>query len=367
MECIRGLAILLVFLFHVYGISSGGQGNPPSFLMSFVVSGNTGVTLFFVLSGFLLSRPWLIALRDGPGLMPGIKNYYIARILRVLPLYYVFVLFAALMTGNWPAAAEAFAFSYVGFEIFPYSVIWWTLSTEVQFYLLLPLAFYGWAMGKWLRLLLGAGLLLWLYCYLRFVILDNPAIAGNFFLSKSLFARLPAFLLGIGACWVYLRCEHWRPAAADSPRARVGALALALTTLMLLGLVLQSAALMTDRVAELNWHIHHSLEAALWTALLLILLLGKPLGAAALLNRPMAIAGKLSYSIYLNHVPILFFLIYPVRESLGQAQYLDSAWVYAIPLAALLASTLLAYVTYRLIEMPFLNIKHRLPVLAAKQ
>jgi peptidoglycan/LPS O-acetylase OafA/YrhL len=99
----------------------------------------------------------------------------------------------------------------------------------------------------------------------------------------------------------------------------------------------------------------------------LILLLGKPLGAAALLNRPMAIIGKLSYSIYLNHVPILFFLIYPVRESLGQAQYLDSAWVYVIPLAALLASTLLAYVTYRLIELPFLNIKHRLPVLAAKQ
>ena len=59
LESLRGVAILLVFLFHVYGITCGMVEQQPSFLLSFITGGNTGVTLFFVLSGFLLSLPWL--------------------------------------------------------------------------------------------------------------------------------------------------------------------------------------------------------------------------------------------------------------------------------------------------------------------
>ncbi len=54
-ECFRGLAVVLVFGFHVWGISFGDS--KPSSLSPwvYVAAGNTGVTLFFVLSGFLLS------------------------------------------------------------------------------------------------------------------------------------------------------------------------------------------------------------------------------------------------------------------------------------------------------------------------
>jgi len=57
LECLRGVAILLVFFFHAYGISLGKLVGTGNIFLSYIISGNTGVTLFFVLSGFLLSYP----------------------------------------------------------------------------------------------------------------------------------------------------------------------------------------------------------------------------------------------------------------------------------------------------------------------
>ncbi len=46
LECLRGAAILLVFLFHAYGITYGEVSGKPNLLESFVTGGDTGVTLF---------------------------------------------------------------------------------------------------------------------------------------------------------------------------------------------------------------------------------------------------------------------------------------------------------------------------------
>jgi peptidoglycan/LPS O-acetylase OafA/YrhL len=359
LECIRGLAILLVFLFHAYGISVADTSAAHSLPMSFIVAGNTGVTLFFVLSGFLLSQPWLASIQDPEKPLPSISNYYLARALRIMPLYYFAVLLAIVISGNWHAGAKALLFGFVGFDIFPYSVVWWTLSTEVQFYLLLPLMFAGWIRGRLWRAVTIASLAVWLYWYARHVVLAQDSIAGSFLLTKSIFARLPAFLFGIAACWIYLRCRHQRPSSIE---ARCMLLLLTAAALMALGFVLQKAAAMGGRAAENSWHIHHTYEAGLWTILLLTLLLGNLPGKVLLINRGLAITGKLSYSLYLNHVPVLFFMIYPYRERLGQAHYEESIWLFAIPAMAYLLSMALSYMTYRFIELPFLNAKHRLKI-----
>ena len=132
--------------------------------------------------------------------------------------------------------------------------------------------------------------------------------------------------------------------------------------LLAMGLVLQELAVMGDKQAETNWHIHHFWEALIWAVLVMSLLLLRPLGNAVLVNRPMAILGKLSYSIYLNHVPILFMLIYGTRETMGADAYFASVWMYLVPALGLLASVAVAFATYRLIELPFLNLKRRVPV-----
>jgi len=77
-------------------------------------------------------------------------------------------------------------------------------------------------------------------------------------------------------------------------------------------------------------------------------------------NPALAVAGKLSYSLYLVHVPVLFYLIYPVKEQMGADQFQNSLWLYGIGAAALLLSLLLSWASYSLIERPFLRMKRRL-------
>ena len=66
MDVLRGWAITLVFFFHAWGISGGPDlGTGDVFLLSYIEAGRTGVTLFFVISGFLLSIPWFQAAAEG--------------------------------------------------------------------------------------------------------------------------------------------------------------------------------------------------------------------------------------------------------------------------------------------------------------
>ena len=363
LECVRGLAIGLVFLGHSLGISwdGVGPGPQPFAWTSHFIGGNTGVTLFFMLSGFLLSLPWLRCARDGSRPLPGVRNYYVARVLRIVPLYLCFVLLAAIMSGKWAVAGQAALFQFVGFQIFPYSVVWWTLTTEVQFYLVLPLAWLAWLHPGWPRRVLVLSLLAWLACYVTvFIYPGNDEPFRSYWLTKSLFGRLPAFLVGIAAALCYLRLRDMsRPESAGWRLA--GSLAL-LVTWLLLGLVLKEYVAMGKGRAEWAWHIHHTYEAVLWAALILLLLLANPLGKGLLVNRPMAIMGKLSYSLYLNHVPILFFIIYTVKDRMGAQAYTESMWLYLVPGLSLLCCVGAAFLSYRLIELPFLNLKHRVPV-----
>jgi peptidoglycan/LPS O-acetylase OafA/YrhL len=362
LECIRGLAIALVFLFHIYGISGVSPPTEHSLAMSFIVSGNTGVTLFFVLSGFLLGQPWLKSFIDDTIPPPHLWSFYAARGLRVIPLYYAAVLFSVIVTGKWLVGLEALLFGFVGFEIFPYSVVWWTLSTEVQFYVLLPLAFLLWLSGKPGKLLLLAILGVWLYFYVSRVAL-NPLPDKNlsYLLAKSIFGRLPAFLAGLLAGYVYLVLKQRQALRESALPVRVVGTVVSISAVLLLATVLKQAADMGDYTAKQVWHIHHTYEAVLWAILILSLLLCKLPGKQLLVNRPMAIMGKLSYSIYVNHVPILFFMIYTSREHMGAENYQASVWFYLVPLLAFVASLGLAYVTYKLIELPFLQVKRKLP------
>lgn len=93
-ECLRGLAIALVVAHHLHGFLYGGGAAPlahvPEALRAVLLGGHTGVSLFFVLSGFLLSRPFLAEARGGRRVR--VAGYAARRVLRVMPLYVVVVL-----------------------------------------------------------------------------------------------------------------------------------------------------------------------------------------------------------------------------------------------------------------------------------
>ena len=126
--------------------------------------------------------------------------------------------------------------------------------------------------------------------------------------------------------------------------------------LVALALVLQTVAAVGESTAEATWHEYHVLEALAWAAIV-VAVAGAPPSHwfTPLINTPMALAGKLSYSIYLNHVPILFYLVYPaIATDAAPLQHLGS-----IALAAI-ASVSVATVTYLTVERPALRLKEKL-------
>jgi peptidoglycan/LPS O-acetylase OafA/YrhL len=100
LESVRGIAILLVFVFHVDGNVRFPFSVVPStpLALAFVRAGFTGVDLFFVLSGFLLSLPFLADGAGGKQLV--VRDYTLRRALRILPLYYVAVAVGTVLSAK---------------------------------------------------------------------------------------------------------------------------------------------------------------------------------------------------------------------------------------------------------------------------
>lgn len=362
LEALRGWAILLVVLFHYLGILSRGdnsavrEGAFP--WLGIVAAGNTGVTLFFVLSGFLLAQPFILAARSGERV--DISRFYSARLLRIVPLYYSAVLVAWLVSAN-ANALKALLFIPIGFEVFPFSVPWWSLCTEVQFYLVLPWVMLGLRhrVGRWLVLLGG---LTWLatkgYYFFQ---PDWLADHRNTVLQSSLFGRGVAFLVGGLCSWFYL--SRGFPWLMRSPWS-LGGLSLLLVT-VLLGLLHWYGT--TGQAAALRaMPLYHDLEALLWGGLLICSLGLSGWVKWLFINPLFSHFGSISYSLYLVHVPIQFYLIYPLLSNASPGVAVD-IWASATLVAlfgSFLLSWLLAFLCYRLIERPFLRLKARLPVLS---
>lgn len=123
-EAWRGWAIMLVILFHYLGILNSRTHQSFEFSpiwIKWIAAGNTGVTLFFVLSGFLLCAPFIRSIQGGPSV--NFTTFYFSRILRIIPLYYAVIIFAWIMTVN-EESIRAHFFIHLGLKVFPYSAPW---------------------------------------------------------------------------------------------------------------------------------------------------------------------------------------------------------------------------------------------------
>ena len=156
LDGLRGIAVLMVVFFHYGG---GGHAANPAirFLAEFEKLGANGVTLFFLLSGFLITGIlWDSRHRAGRW-----RTFFIRRTLRIAPLYYLtlLALLASVLLGPHPGAAKhVLLFSVYGQNLLSSGSYWvhlpgilkcyhlWSLAVEEQFYLLWP--FLIWRMRK---------------------------------------------------------------------------------------------------------------------------------------------------------------------------------------------------------------------------
>lgn len=308
---IRFLAALTVVLCHFTQI--GLLAIPGSFVVA-ADGGRTAVSLFFVLSGFVLAYNY----RDSLAAGGGVRAFYAARIARIWPVL-VLALLPALAVTAWllrsgdavllrewyglvrpdPALLAASLLCqllaltawlpFAGLNQ-PWNGPAWSISCEAFFYALFP-ALLGWTAARGGFALLRWCALLWLLqgAWIALVEVATPPSRSGFLSAQFPLTHLFEFVLGVCAA-------HWhaRMPLAAGARHRLG-IALAGTAL---------AAIATLALAAPGRWPAFYLQSPLFGAWILgLALLQRPV--LGLLNwRWLVALGEASFSLYLLHVPL---------------------------------------------------------------
>ena len=219
LDGVRALACLAVVAYHITLMTTHDtplwtpQG-APTLVSAVAFAGDTGVTLFFVLSGFLLFRPYAKALLFPETDWPSTWRFYLRRALRILPVYYVSLIALAIIlaphyfnlahTRQWLLFLTLFMDSSAS----TYQQIngpFWTLAVEWQFYLLLPFIALGMALlirrfkgfqKRLCMLLLCLGLLILWGISTRALGLYMTSHPNGVFLPRALLMKIMPFIYG---------------------------------------------------------------------------------------------------------------------------------------------------------------------------
>lgn len=348
---LRGVAALGVFAVHAYQLA-GQPGTLPAPVGWLFAMGGTGVDVFFVLSAFLLSLPWLRAARENLP-PPSLHRYALRRIARVLPAYemQLLLLLLADMAGiggslAWRDATIGEVVAHLLLWINAWPLVparlppWWTLPVELGFYLLLP----------WLVTLLAPGRRRWL------VVLAAVSLGWRWLLTQAglprieevmwvdaLPGRLHQFLVGM------LAAEFW-----VRNRQRIGpwserlawAAAAVFVALPALGFVAGDRAYVGGVSADPLLQAWHLFSALVVGALLVALACRPRIFSTVLSAAPLRAVGELSYSFYLWHYPVLVLMRAAPGSGSGPADFVG----FVVP--GLIASIAVATASWWLVERP---------------
>lgn len=144
LETLRAVAAISVLLGHAYALGPDGVPLASATLHgSLLASSTAGVWLFFALSGFVISRPYVRAVLSGAPL-PGWSSYVVRRAARIFPLYWLALAIAVITLGTRGASWWELGF-HVGLlhNLVPGrqgEIVFaaWTLTLEVLFYAFVP-------------------------------------------------------------------------------------------------------------------------------------------------------------------------------------------------------------------------------------
>ncbi len=362
LDGVRAIAILLVMGAHgIANLEATGWWRLPVALARF---GWTGVDLFFVLSGWLITR---ILLEDR-GRVGALPSFFARRALRIWPLYCLALALLTALAVGWPtfvpqdAAEFRRAAPWYWTHTFNWYLIlhpspqtgaygtgpFWSLAIEEQFYLVWPLVVRR-LTSRRLAQLCGA---LWLGSALLRLALVGAGVSHSL-LTVMPFTRLEGLAIGAGmaalrdvpAAWSRLR--RWTAHVAQAPIRPVLA-ALACHALL---------TWITPGARPLQEIVGVPLLTLVWGALVLsVVAHGSDTALARTLGvRPLRAVGRISYGLYVFHMPAIFLV------SCAAVQWRPGTSLAAIYWVGYAATFAVATLSWHLWERPWLSLKRWVP------
>jgi peptidoglycan/LPS O-acetylase OafA/YrhL len=347
LDGLRGLACLGIAALHVWMFDYGDSHHPPKSVLDYAMGElRLAVPLFFVLSGFLVYRPFVAAALEGRP-RPRLGRYALKRAARILPGYWaavigVFVLLRAIDHPFAIAPADLprfllFAQNQSEVTLDRLDPPMWTLAVEATFYLLVPVT-------GLIALRVGRGRARQVVLTGALLALGAGLVAAAHFgrwpatTTTSLVANLSTFAAGMTAAALI----HGRELAR-----RTGWLLIAAGG----GLVVGDAVWHALAIGPLAWRAAIADQpAAIGFALVIAGLAASPARIRALDVPPLTTAGTLSFGLYLWHFPA----IYGLRAAGWWSPHLLVALTSTLAVAGVAA-----LISWKVLEQPAIAWAHR--------
>lgn len=308
-----------------------------------------GVTMFFALSGFLIT--YLLLLEKEKTQKIALGKFYMRRILRIWPLYFLYIGLAIVvilcfdLEFSWPVLGFLMIFASnipaVNQDYFYHTHHYWSLGVEEQFYAFWPLL---------LKLLKKPGtaligfLVVFLAFKVAFRIIDHEGFAYNFLYRT----RFDCMAIGGLGAWIYKNhYAKWLKTLVEFVPVQLICWA---------GIAL--AAVNLFRVPPL---FSHEVFAGI-TVVIIFNAVSNPKPLIQLENKLMDFLGGISFGLYVYH-PLAIFLMAWLIKPLEMNFYLKFGLVY---LSVCGITVLASHLSYQYIEKPFLRIKHRFSVVLSR-
>jgi len=364
LDGLRALAVFVVVQ-HNLALLHSDQGLLAHHLGNMLHRGWVGVQLFFVLSGFLITRI-LLDTQQSPNYY---ASFYSRRALRIFPLYYAVLIglflvlpalwhLPAVLTEDGPASRQVWLWLYLSnwtgarglgggtTPVFHF----WSLAVEEQFYLLWPLVVRHCTPRRLMQVCVGVVVGAMLCRAVELVLGSDPQA-----IYTSTLSRMDALALGaMVAAWLR---SPWRPSA---DRATVSKLLRATAAVAVAGwIITRGYPGFTVTEESIGFTLVALVFAGLIAAGVLAASVPDAQGRwyralAAPLLRPVA---RYSYAIYVFHVPLHVLVGLPLLERWVGTRTPSVGPTLAYMAVMTVLSYAAAWLSYRLIERPFLRLR----------
>ncbi|MBY5783058.1 MULTISPECIES: acyltransferase family protein [Rhizobium] len=274
LDGLRGVAALLVVGAHIGLIF-------PITAPHLVTMGDEAVGLFFALSGFLMAHLY----GSRPVTKENVLDFLVSRFARIYPVYLVAVVLVAMLSSMpnldfvQPIAGVTDFLRHV--FLLGSSGVFWSIPPEIQFYLLFPVLWLCLAQPqRYSGMIVGLTVVVVVD---GLVELPGPGIV--------LVSKLPYFLFGALAGIMHSHWNRWIPSALTG-----------ILTLFLVAVFFTYRHILPGFSPEF-WSLQSAVAAAVIVGLVAR---QPPIAADVLAAAPVRFLGKISFSLYLFHVPIMF-------------------------------------------------------------